>query len=135
MIPLIGLADDIPDDVTGSRNRVHYPGYGALTQPGVTCHLWYIDSAPYIELRVNEDALPTENIHSLDQPLQHQHTVVPVLRMHLVRLVLAQREVSFYAFWLVRRQQGRVGIAGMDKRWQGSRVIAVVLQTLDGAIF
>ena len=98
-------------------------------------YLWYIDSAPYIVLRIHEDALPSCDIQSLDEPLQHQDTAGSMLSVHLVGLMLAQCVATGDGFGFVPAQGSRFYIAGMDERWQGTRIIAIALQSLDGAIF
>ncbi len=98
-------------------------------------YLWYIDSAPYIVLRIHEDALPGRYIQSLDQPLEHQDATGSMLRMHLVRLMFAHGVTAGCRLGSMPRQRGWLYVAGMDERWQGTRIIAIALQSLDGAIF
>ena len=86
--------------------------------------------------RIDEDALSRLHVHSLDQPLQHQHAAIAVLAVHLVGSMLTHCEVTeAYPFALLSRQMYGIFIAGMSERWQASRVIAKRLQSLYGAIF
>lgn len=99
-------------------------------------YLRYIDSAPYIVCRIHKDTLPGLNVHPLDQPLQHQHTAIAVLSMHLVRLMFSQCEIAdAYMFVFLAVQVCGLFISGMGERWQGSRIITKALQSLYGAIF